>query len=262
MKKNNYSVLRFLSVIGFIILWQVFATVNKDVEIMKPAYMPSPYEVFLTAVDYIRRGEFLPSVMNSMQRVLTGFLIGCVIALVLGYIMAKHPVIENMLDPIFSLIGAVPAYAFMPLFIIWFGIGEKAKIILIVYSTALPLLSYMIQGIKSVDPLLIRSAMSLGANEWQVFKFVIIKSAMPYILTGMEVTLGLTFSALIVAEMMGADSGLGYIIVFSRNWFKVADMFMAMSVIGILYILMKAILGLIKKRVLRWQKTGFDGAVE
>lgn len=260
--KKNYSILRTVSVIGFVVAWQIFATINMDAEFIKPTYMPSPYEVFLTAVDYMKRGEFIPSVMNSLVRVLKGFSIGCVIAIVLGYIMAKHPIIENIIDPIFSVIGSIPAYAFMPLFIIWFGIGEKAKIILIVYSTALPLLSYIIQGIKSVDPILIRSAMSLGANEWQVFKFVIVKSAMPHILTGMEVTLGLTFSALIVAEMMGADSGLGYIIVFSRNWFKVADMFMAMTVIGILYIVMKGILGLIKKKVLKWQNTGFEGAVE
>ena len=260
--KKNYSVLRAASVVGFLIIWQIFAMINKNAEYVNPTYLPSPYEVVLTAIDYIKTGEFFPSVINSLVRVLKGFSIGCLIAIVLGYIMAKHPVIENMIDPIFSVIGSIPAYAFMPLFIIWFGIGEKAKIILIVYSTALPLLSYVIQGIKSVDPILLRSVMSLGANEWQVFWFVVVKSAMPHILTGMEVTLGLTFSALIVAEMMGADSGLGYIIVFSRNWFKVADMFMAMAVIGILYISMKSILRLIEKRVLKWQDTGFERAVE
>ncbi|MCD7836374.1 MAG: ABC transporter permease [Lachnospiraceae bacterium] len=262
MRRNKYSLLRVISMIAFLLLWQAFSMLNKRVEIMNPNFMPGPYDIILTMLQYIREGTFFSSVGSSLQRVLKGFFIGSIIAMVLGYFMAKHPVIENILDPVFSAVGSIPTYAFMPLFIIWFGIGERTKIIMIVYSTALPLLTYIIQGIKSVDPILIRSAMSLGANELQVFFNVIIKSAMPHILTGMEVSLGLTFSALIVAEMMGADSGLGYIIVFSRNWFKVADMFMAMACIGILYSILKGILTLIKKRVLRWQMTSFDNAVE
>lgn len=262
MKKNKYSLLRAISLVSFLIAWQIFSMINKRVEIMNPNFMPSPYDIVLTMIQYIKDGTFFSSIGSSMERVLKGFFLGSVIAMVLGYMMAKHPVLENILDPIFSAVGSIPTYAFMPLFIIWFGIGEKTKIIIIVFSTALPLLTYIIQGIKSVDPILIRSAMSLGANGLQVFTNVIIKSAMPHVLTGMEISLGLTFSALIVAEMMGADSGLGYIIVFSRNWFKVADMFMAMACIGILYSIMKGILMLIKKRILRWQKTGFDSAVE
>ena len=99
--------------------------------------------------------------------------------------------------------------AFLPLFIIWFGIGEFPKILLIAWSTFIPVLVYTLDGLKSVNSTLVRSALSLGASQKQIFTRVIIPSAIPSILVGVEVSLGLSFSALVVSEMMGAESGLG-----------------------------------------------------
>ena len=172
--------------------------------------------------------------------------------------MARIRVLNDVLDPLLGIFGSIPPYAFCPLFIIWFGIGEMSKITLITYTTLLPMIGYVVQGVRSVDPLLIRSARSLGASEGQVFFRVLVPSAMPFVLNGMKFCLGLTFSALIVAEMMGASTGLGYIIVNARNWFLVSDMFLSLVLIALIYTVIKQIICLIEKKVLKWKKSGMD----
>lgn len=262
MKNKMIGILQPISLAMALLLWQVGAELNKVNEWINPSFLPTPVEILIRIIDFFKKGELIPNVLVSVERVLLGFSIGIVIALILGYFMAKNRIVENILQPLFNAIGAVPAYAFMPLFVIWFGIGETAKIILIVYSTLLPLLTYTIQGIKSIDPLLIRSAYSLGANQRIVFIKIIIPSTLPHVLAGMKVSLGLCFAALVVAEMMGANNGLGYLIVNAKNWFRVSDMFMAIVLIGLLYSIMMAILNLIERKLCKWKVRDFTNAIE
>lgn len=150
----------------------------------------------------------------------------------------------------------------MPLFIIWFGIGELPKFLMIAYVTFFPLLSYTREGINSINPVLIRAAMSLGANQWQIFKRITFKAAFPSIISGMKTSLALAFSGLVVAEMMGSDIGLGYIIVDSKNWFRVSDMFMAMFLIAAEYLVIYFLLSFLEKKLFKWKKTGISAVVE
>lgn len=259
MKKINKSVVvRLLSILSFLLIWQLFCMYNKTAQIMNPVFLPSPTEIFSTIVKYYNDGILFEHVGASLVRIAKGYILGISIAVVLGYIMAKSKIINDILDPLFGIVSSIPPYAFCPLFIIWFGIGETSKTILITYTTLLPMIGYVVQGVKSVDPLLVRSAKSLGANELQVFSKVIVRSALPYILNGMKVCLGLTFAALIVAEMMGASSGLGYIIVNARNWFLVSDMFLSLVLIAIIYTIIKQFLCFIESRLLKWKKSGMD----
>lgn len=260
--QRKYAIIRIISVLVVLIVWQAYSTYNKSVLIMNPAFLPAPTDIFQTALKYWNEGRLIPNIWVSFVRVMKGFTIGTILAVIIGYFMAKNPVFENIIDPIFSLLGSIPAYAFMPLFIIWFGVGEDAKTILIAYSTCMPVLTYTVQGVKSVDPLLIRSAKSLGADNGQVFRKVVMKTALPFIITGMKVSLALSFGALIVAEMMGADSGLGFIIVDSRNWFRVSDMFLSMVLIGLMYIIMQSVLTFIESKCFKWKKSGLSDAVE
>ena len=157
---------------------------------------------------------------------------------------------------------AVPVFAFLPMFIIWVGIGEASKIALIAYATFIPMLIYIENGIRDTDPLLIRSAKSLGATDHQIFTKVILNSALPTIFDGMKISLALTFSALVVAEMMGADKGLGYIIVNAKNWFKMGDMFLAATLIGLEYSVFYAFLSILEKKLFRWKNVNAGKAVE
>lgn len=259
-RMNTYY--KIFSLLFFFGLWQLISYLNGLNEWFNPVFLPSPAMVIETTYDYIIDGTLIGHIGMSFYRMIIGFVIGVVIAVVLGILIATKRDFDNILSPILNLVGPIPVFAFLPMFLIWFGIGESSKIALIAYATFVPLITYVIDGIKNTDPVLIRSARSLGATPFQVFTKVIFKSAMPHIFAGMKISLALTFSALVVAEMMGASEGLGYIIVNAKNWFKMADMFLAATLIGLEYTIFYGILTLIEKRLFRWKKVGMSKAVE
>jgi ABC-type nitrate/sulfonate/bicarbonate transport system permease component len=227
-----------------------------------PVFLPSPTMVLQAAGDLARTGELQRHIVASGLRVLTGFAIGTAVAVTLGVLVTRSKVFENILEPILNLVGPIPPFAFLPMFIIWLGIGETSKTTLIVYATSLPILAYTIDGMRSVNPLLIRSALSLGASELDVFRRVILKAALPNILVGMRISLALSFSALVVAESVGADAGLGYLIVDSRNYFKMPNMLLAAALIGIEYTIFERVLRLVERRLFRWRRAGLEHALE
>lgn len=253
---------KIFSLLFFFGLWQLISYLNSLNEWFNPVFLPSPAMVIETAYDYIIDGTLIGHIGMSFYRMIVGFVIGVVIAVALGILIATKRDFDNIFSPILNLVGPIPVFAFLPMFLIWFGIGESSKIALIAYATFVPLITYVIDGIKNTDSVLIRSARSLGATPFQVFTKVIFKSAMPHIFAGMKISLALTFSALVVAEMMGASEGLGYIIVNAKNWFKMADMFLAATLIGLEYTFFYGILTLIEKRLFRWKKVGMSKAVE
>lgn len=266
-KKNNVEIqrdkmVRRVSVVCFFVIWQFICIINAQQQLFNPVFLPSPIDVFQTAKQYILDGSLITHLWVSIVRVTLGFLLGTVVALVLGILISKSRFIDNLISPVLNLIGPVPVYAFLPIFIIWFGIGEPSKISLIAYATFMPLLTYTIDGIKNVNPVWIRCAKSLGGTETQIFLKVVLRSALPNIFVGMKVSLALTFSALVVAEMMGASKGLGFIIINARNWFKMGDMFLAIALIGILYSLFHSGLTKIENKLFKWRRDGLNEAVE
>jgi sulfonate transport system permease protein len=261
-KIDKSSFVRVCSIVLFFVVWQVIYAINVKYELFNVTFLPSPIDVCKTTIDSIKNDGLLYQIYISMVRALLGFLMGTVFAVLLGVLICRFQIIDDLISPILNLVGPIPVYAFLPIFIIWFGIGEFSKVSLIAYATFMPLLTYTIDGIRGVNSKWIRSALSLGASEYQVFSKVIFKAALPNIFVGMHVSLALTFSALVVAEMMGATKGLGYIIVYARNWFKMGDMFMAVIIIGLLYLLFNFVLTLIEKRLFRWKGNGLKNSVE
>ena len=123
--------------------------------------------VIETAYNYILDGTLIGHIGMSFYRMIVGFVIGVIIAVVLGILIATKRDIDNIVSPILNLVGPIPVFAFLPMFLIWFGIGESSKIALIAYATFVPLITYVIDGIKNTDPVLIRSARSLGATPFK-----------------------------------------------------------------------------------------------
>jgi sulfonate transport system permease protein len=251
-----------VSLFLFFCIWQFISYMNGLSQWFNPVFLPSPTMVVQTGYEYFVDGTLFNHIGMSFYRMIVGFAIGVVIAFILGILISTSRDVDNIVSPILNMVGPIPVFAFLPMFLIWFGIGEASKIALIAYATFVPLITYIIDGIKNTDPVLIRSARSLGATQRQVFTKVILNSAMPHIFAGMKISLALTFSALVVAEMMGASSGLGYIIVNAKNWFKMSDMFLAATLIGLEYTIFYSVLTLVEKRLFRWKKAGSDKAIE
>ncbi|WP_424769255.1 ABC transporter permease [Paenibacillus sp. sgz302251] len=246
----------------FFVLWELFSQVNESAKFFNPNFLPAPTVLLSEGWELAKTGIIMDSVISSTIRILLGFMFGSVAAVALGVVMSKFKTVERWFSPILNLVGPIPALALLPLFIIWFGIGEFPKVLLIAWTTFIPVLVYTLDGFKSVPSTLIRSALSLGATERQIFTRVMLPSAIPNFLVGAQVSLGLSFSALIVSEMMGANSGLGYIIVDARNYFKITNMFVAIILIGLEYSLFSYLLKLVERRVMAWRKGGLRDAVE
>ncbi len=262
LRIGNAGWIRWVTLALLFAGWQALSMYNQAHRMFNPVFLPSPTMVLQAAADLWRTGELQQHIVASALRVVVGFGLATLVAVTLGMLVTRSKIFENVLDPILNMLGPIPPFAFLPMFIIWLGIGENSKTTLIVYATSLPILAYTIDGMRSVNPLLIRSALSLGASEFDVFRRVILKSAMPNILVGMRISLALSFSALVVAESVGADAGLGYLIVDSRNYFKMPNMLLAAALIGIEYTLFERLLRLAERRLFRWRRGGLEHALE
>lgn len=251
-----------IPIVVFFGLWELVSTLNSTYAFFNPIYLPAPSAIIREGWYLAQTGLITESILASTIRIVVGFLIGLVMAVFLGVMMNKYSRIDYWVSPIVNLLGPIPALALLPIFIIWFGIGEMPKILLIAWTTFIPVLANTLDGLKSVNPTLIRSALSLGANGRQIFMKVIFPSALPNIFVGAQVSLGLGFSALIVSEMMGAKSGLGYIIVDARNYFKMSNMFVAIVLIGLEFSLFSWLLKRLEQRLVNWRKNGVRSAIE
>ncbi|HVB96333.1 MAG TPA: ABC transporter permease [Chloroflexota bacterium] len=258
---NFHVAVRWLSVIVFLGLWQAIALVNGRVQYFNPVFLPGPSDVIGATLDLNAQGILFTSLWTSGVRLLSGFILGAIFAVLLGFAMARYPLIDSIVDPILTMVGPIPPFAFLPMLIIWMGISWPSKVALVAYACFLPILAYTVDGVKHVDPLLIRSALSLGASDAQLFRLVVLPAALPSIFVGLRVSLALGFSALVVAEMVGASSGLGYLIMDARTFFKVGQMFSAAALIGAEYSLFAFILGRIEHRLFRWRQKGLSQAV-
>lgn len=251
MKKQS-TLTKIISILVFFFIWQVICMLNQSHQFFNPVFLPAPTDVMQTGKTYWENGQLLLNVKASMLRLFQGYMIGIGLGICVGCIMGKSRWIFNIIEPVLSILGSIPTYALCPLMIIWFGIGEKSKVILIAFATFIPMVSNTTQGIRSVDDKMIYCALSLGANKWQIIKNIYLRSAASYILFGMKTCLSNTFATLVVAEMMGSSEGLGFIIVNSRNWFLVSDMFLAIVLIIILYLSIKALLTCLEKKICYW----------
>lgn len=261
-KKNKIEVvLSVTSLIVFFVIWQIVTQMNQSHEWFNPKFLPAPTDIVRKALEYISDGTLWLHTSVSIRRILIGFVIGGVLAIVVGIIFSNQKLVEAWFSPIINLLGPIPPYALLPIIIIWFGIGEESKVGLIAYCTFMTMLPYITDGLKNTPPVLIRAATSLGANQWQIFTRVMLPNAVPNIFVGMKVTLAMTFGALMVSEMLGASKGLGFIIINAKQWFKMDDMFLAIIMIGLIYIVMFSIIQFVERLVLKW-KTDVTNAIE
>jgi ABC-type nitrate/sulfonate/bicarbonate transport system permease component len=196
--------------------------------------LPAPSSIARATVGLIESGELRQHVQSSLWRALVGFSIGAVLALLLGVGMARLPRLHSLLNPLVQMFRAIPALAFVPLAIFWFGIGEASKIFLIAWGVFFPIWVNTYLGTRDTNPLLSRAASSLGARGWRMLVFVTIPAALPFIIAGVRVSLSVALVLLVAAELTGAMFGVGYLIQMSQQVFRVDHMFVGLLSLGLL----------------------------
>ncbi len=215
-------------VLAFLI-WQLLSTF-----IFNPFLIPPPLEVIRTAIPMIMSGEIFADVSISMSRILVGFFSGSLIGVIFGVLLGRIRVLHDLLDPIMELLRYLSPTAMIPIAVIWFGIGEMSKYFLIFWGTFFIVLINTTAGVWRAPITRQRAAECLGANRLQIFLMVLIPSAVPYIVTGMRVAIASSFMSIIPAEILAADSGIGYLLQKSSMLLQTNRIFVALLTICIL----------------------------
>jgi ABC-type nitrate/sulfonate/bicarbonate transport system permease component len=226
-------------------IWQVLSTF-----IFNPFLIPPPLEVIRTAIPMVMSGEIFADVAISMTRVLVGFVSGSLIGIVLGVLLGRIRILHDLLDPIMELLRYLSPTAMIPIAVIWFGIGEMSKYFLIFWGTFFIVLVNTTAGVWRAPIARQRAAECLGANRLEIFVMVVIPSAVPYIVTGMRVAMASSFMSIIPAEILAADSGIGYLLQKSSLLLQTNRIFVALLTICILGFAVDRLFRLFVERVL------------
>jgi len=268
MRGNLYRYLQgFLVPCAVLAIWQWISTSGW----VSPQILPAPTAVLTRWVAYLLplqpfdpqqsgyiawlfSGELLHDASASLYRVMIGFLIGAGLALPLGLAMGASDRIYKLFNPLIQVLRPIPPIAFIPLSILWFGLGNPPAFFLITLGAFFPVLMNTIAGVRHVDAIYIRAARSLGANQTTLFMRVMLPAAAPYILAGARIGIGTAFIVVIVAEMIAVNSGLGYRILEAREFFWSDKIIAGMITIGLLGLAIDTFMNRLNTRLLRWHR--------
>lgn len=197
-------------------------------------------------------GELLNDTLASLRRVAQGLVISVFASVMLGALMARSKIINDVADPIIELIRPISPLAIYPLAILWFGLGDASKVFLIALSSSFPIILNTYAGVRGIDKSLLLVAHSLGASPSQIFFKVVLKGALPGIFTGVRLGVGISLIVIIATEMIGASAGLGFMVLNAQQTFRVDQVFAGTVIIGLLGFAVDRLLRRLAKKLLPW----------
>jgi taurine transport system permease protein len=242
--------LKFGSVAGFLFFWQ-YATTSG---LISPLFLPPPSQVWGQAADLVRDGELWSSVLISSERVFAGFVLAGVVAVPLGVVMAVWWPAKAIVDPFVSLLRPLPSITWIPLTILWLGIGEQQKVAIVFLGSWIYILFYTLAAVQRVDPVLVRAARNLGASDVAVMAQVILPAALPGIIAGLKITLAISWSCVLSAEMVAAQSGLGALIWQGKDWGNLPLVLVGMVSISITVLIADLLAERLEYLLLPWER--------
>ena len=220
---------------------------------INPLILPSPKSIVQCFLALIEDGSLSKNLIISSKRVLTGYAISSVLALILGIWIGLSPRFKQMTDLIIQILKPIPPISWIPLVILWFGIGESSKVFLIFIGGFFTILVNVVDGIRRIDVKLIELANAMVIPRMKYILQIVIPYAAPNIFTGLRVGLGQSWMCVVAAELVASSTGLGYMIMYARQFGQTDVVIVGMLMIGIIGKLMDSILMAIEKSVIRWK---------
>src|SRR6266702_7537760 len=228
---------RWISVATVIVLIAAWGIASR-LELVSPVFMPSPAAVakkFVTvAIDGSSNATLLEHTLASLHRMLAALLLAIVTAIPVGILTGMNRIAQAIVDPLIEFYRPIPPLAYLPLIVIWCGIGEPSKVLLIWLAIFAPLAIATQQGVRRVKPGRIRGARALGATRWQIVRYIVVPSAAPDVLTGIRIGLGVGWSVLVAAELIAATRGLGFMIQSAGQFLETDVVIMGIIVIALI----------------------------
>ncbi|MEV6752750.1 ABC transporter permease [Streptomyces sp. NPDC051214] len=237
--------------LALLALWQLLSStgaLSKDI-------LASPGTIAGVARDLLADGSLTSAMGVSLQRVAVGLLLGTVVGTSLALVSGLFRVGEDLVDASVQMLRTVPFVGLIPLFIIWFGIGEAPKIAIITLGVSFPLYLNVYAGIRGVDSQLIEAGESLGLSRWGLVRHVILPGALPGAMTGLRYSLGIAWLALVFAEQINADSGIGFLMVQARDFLRTDVIVVCLIVYAFLGLIADFIVRTLERLLLQWRPT-------
>ncbi|MDR1066268.1 MAG: ABC transporter permease [Clostridiales bacterium] len=234
LKNNLLKTGEFLLKTG-VVTWILLLAVWSLLSPLYPAnFLPGPIATLIGGKEILLDGTLLEFAGISLRRVFFGWFLGSLIGAPLGILIGRVKPLRQIAEPFVDFFRFIPAIAFLTLFIMWFGVGERSKIILILYGTSFFVIVNTVSGVLGIDPLRIQAARTLGASESQILLHIVIPESVPYVFTGVRLGLGGAFTSIVAAEMLAAKEGLGYLVFSSRLYFRIDWILVGVVTLGLL----------------------------
>jgi len=246
----NSKVMRLVVIVVFFSIWELLP----DLGLVNPKFLTPASVVFQTLWHLIQSGELVNHFRISLTRIGFGLGLAFVVACPLGLVMGWFRGVELAIDAPLQAGRQISALALFPVFILFFGIGEVSKVVIIFWASVWPVLLNTITGVKGIDPLLIKSARSMDASAFTLFRKVVLPAAAPAIFTGVRLGASYAFMVLVAAEMIGANAGLGFLVLNSQETFRIPEMYAAITALCLLGLTINNILLACEQRVSRWKE--------
>ena len=252
LKKHSSLLLSIGSVLAVLALWFAAAAL----QLIPELFLPSPASVWQKFLEVSRQG-FMQATLGqhlaeSIGRVFSALTAAVMIGVPVGLWMGLNKWVRAALDPLVELLRPIPPLAYLPLLVIWFGIGETTKILLIFFSILAPVIISTVHGVLSHQQNRERAALSLGATRWQVLRYVILPAALPQILTGIRIGLGVGWSTLVAAELVAADRGIGFMVQSAAQFLITDTVILGIIVIALVAVSFELFLRWLQKQLAPW----------
>ena len=219
---------------------------------LNPLYAPSPSRIGAALVELFSDGRIWPHLEATFTAALGGLVLGIVVGIVLGVVAALVPVVAELLEPVMTLLNAVPRVILAPLFVIWLGIGLASKVALSFILVSVLIFFTVYSGIRQVDRRLVERIITLGGDRWALVRHVYLPSVTAWILSNLKVAVGFAFTGACVGEFVAATRGLGYLLSFAQSTYNAALMFALIFLILVVVLVIFAAAGRLEKYLLRW----------
>ncbi|QIB68024.1 ABC transporter permease [Aminipila butyrica] len=248
-KRNIGSVILYIALpLILIAVWQGYNLAGK----LTPYTMPEPMAIINTAIDYIQNGKLFENVTVSFIRVIEGFLLALVSAFIIGINVSIFPKFNLFTDLLIQILRPIPPIAWIPLAILWFGIGQESKIFIIFLGAFFPIFVNTVDGVRNIDSKYFELSQVYEVSRQKLIRKIIIPGALPSIMTGIRLGLGNAWVCVVAAEMIGATSGVGYMLSDGRSLSRPDIVILGMLIVGIVGKIMDDLLKLIREKLITW----------
>lgn len=252
---RTYFILSWAAPVSILVLWELLARNG----LVSPHVLPAPTRVLATAWKLAVSGSLLEDLGTSLLRAAIGFVIGASIAFALGILVGFSQLAEALVDRTVQMVRAIPFLALLPLVIVWFGVGEEQKIFLVALGVAFPIYINTTLGIRQVDPKLLELGRVQGLSHWQMVRRIILPGALPSILTGVRFSLATAWLALVVAETIGAQAGIGFLAMDAREFLRTDVVVLTIVIYALIGVAADSIARALERRMLAWHPN-YSGA--